>query len=128
MNSSRGVLPGRDDRRVFCPSFGQLIQGPRAASASGGGVDRLDVAFEGVPVFRRVFEHVSDQVNDAGLHRCERPNVANDLGQALESVAAAEEHVPSHLYVLAVGEDTHSKLRSFTTGPSPVSELVELLE
>jgi hypothetical protein len=46
-----GVVPQPDDRRIaLAPSFGQLVERSPGGRGVDCGVDRFEVAFEGVPV------------------------------------------------------------------------------
>ena len=64
-------------------------------------------------------------MDDAGLHRRERPDIAYYFRQALESVTDQDKHVLGSP-VANVSEHGHPELGAFTTGPSPKPQNVFL--
>ena len=96
MNSSQALSPQPDrSPGSGCPTCSvELVERRPGGGGVDGGVDRLQVALELVPVLAGGQpERVADQVDDAGLHDRLRPHVADHVGQALQPVADHEERV-----------------------------------
>ena len=98
MNSSQALSHNRISAGYRCPHLvGELVECGPGGGGVDGGVDRLEVAPQRVPVrWGGEPEGVADQVDDAGLHDGRRPHVADDVGQAFEAVADHEEDVAAH--------------------------------
>ena len=127
MNSSHAFSHSRMIAAYLVPHFSvSSSSAARAAVGFDGGVDRLHVALDRVPVPPGGEpEGVADQVDDAGLHDGLRPHVADHLGQSLEAVADQEERVLDAA-VAEVGQHAHPELRALTAGAGPQPEDVLL--
>jgi hypothetical protein len=124
MNSAQALRQSRMIAGYRAPLFGEIVEGRGCGVGVDGGVDRFHVSTQRVPVLlRRQPERVADQMDDAALHRGQRPHVADDLGQALEAVTDQEEHVVDPA-VLEVGKHSHPELRALSSDAGPQTENV----
>lgn len=105
---------------------GELFQRrPRRVNGRSG-IDRFHRSFHRIPILLGgELERVPNEVNDARLHRCQRPHVPDDVRQSFLPVTDQEERV-GDTAVLDIGQDRHPKLGARTVGVGPQPENVLL--
>ena len=117
-----GASPALADRRIFLAPVALFEGGQRVFA--GVSIDRAINRFEGSGNRFAIFpgnevEAVTQQVNNAGLHRCERKDGGDRLREILQAVDDGYQHV-FDAAVLQLVQDAQPEFRSLILlGPPP---------